>query len=59
MLSENGEARLIDVSPVESKQLGSVQILNDTCWSHPIIADGRIYVQNSVEMICSELPQQF
>lgn|GEM_PF-4473147 len=57
MLSEDGEVRLIDVSPVESKQLGSVQILNDTCGNHPIIACGRIYVRNSVELVCLELPQ--
>lgn len=57
MLSEDGEVRLIDVSPVESKQLGSVQVLNDTCWNHPIIAGGRLYVRNSVEMVCLELPQ--
>lgn len=57
MLSEDGEVRLIDVSPEESKQLGSVQVLNDTCWNHPIIAGGRLYVRNSVEMVCLELPQ--
>ena len=55
LLSEDGIVHLIDVSPSESKEVGSVQVLNDTCWNHPVIAGGRLYVRNSAEMVCLAL----
>ena len=48
--SEDGELILLAADPEKNRELGRLQALKGTTWNHPVIAHGRLYVRNAVEM---------
>ena len=36
--------------------LENFKVLTGKTWNHPVVRDGRLYVRNSAEMACFELP---
>jgi outer membrane protein assembly factor BamB len=55
ILSAKGELALVATAPSEFKQLSIFQAISGKTWNHPAIANGKIYVRNSVEMACYDL----
>jgi hypothetical protein len=55
VISETGEAVLVDANPEQHKELGRFPAIHGKTWNHPTIAHGRLYVRNAEEMACYEL----
>jgi outer membrane protein assembly factor BamB len=55
VVTEEGEALLLEADPARHKELGRFRALEDKTWNHPVIAHGRFYVRNAEEMACYEL----
>ncbi|MEO1529700.1 MAG: PQQ-binding-like beta-propeller repeat protein [Planctomycetota bacterium] len=55
ILSESGELVLLKVNSEELDLLHRFPALNGKTWSHPVIANGRLYVRNSVEAACFDI----
>ena len=55
ILSETGEADLIQANPAGHKELGRFQALEGKTWNHPVIAHGMLFVRNSAEAACYQL----
>jgi outer membrane protein assembly factor BamB len=55
VLSETGQAVLLEADPQRQRELGRFQALTGKTWNHPVIAHGRLYVRNAEEMACYEL----
>jgi outer membrane protein assembly factor BamB len=53
--AESGEVALVAADPDRHTELGRFQAIEGKTWSHPAIADGRLYVRNAQEMACYEL----
>ena len=52
-LTENGELVSATLDPTAYHELGRMQILANTCWTTPTVANGRIYVRNDRgDMVC-------
>ncbi len=56
VISEAGEAILLEANPHEQHELGKFQALSGKTWNHPVLTNGRLYVRNAEEMACYELP---
>ncbi len=56
VLSEKGEVVLLKASPDEETEIASFQAIRGKTWNHPVIAHGKLFVRNSGEMACYELP---
>jgi len=61
-LTEGGNLRIAEASPVGYRELGRGQILTSRCWAVPVLADGKIYARNSTftrsnpgKLVCVEL----
>lgn len=55
VMTESGQAVLLEANPDGHKELGRFQAIQGKTWNHPIIAHGRLYLRNSEEMACYEL----
>jgi outer membrane protein assembly factor BamB len=55
VLSEKGELALIDARPQEPGEEFRFQAIEGKTWNHPVLAQDRLYVRNSVEMACYRL----
>ncbi len=55
VLSEAGEAVLIEAVPDEHRVIARIQAIEGKTWNHPVVAGGRLYVRNSDEAACFEL----
>lgn len=55
VLGERGKLSLVEASPAEFKEIGSMQIFDGICWSSPSLANGKLYLRNQKEMICFDL----
>ncbi len=55
VLSETGEAALVEAKPEAYKQLASFQALNGKTWNHPVISHGKLLVRNGEEIACYAL----
>jgi outer membrane protein assembly factor BamB len=55
VISDKGEAVLLDVSPAGLVERGKFQALTGKTWNHPVIANGKLFVRNGEEMACFEL----
>ncbi len=56
ILSEDGEVVLVDATPEGFNERARFRALTGKTWNHPVIAHGRLFVRNSEEMACYELP---
>jgi outer membrane protein assembly factor BamB len=55
VLSEQGEAALVEASPQGQRQLGRFQALQGKTWNHPVLAHGKLFVRNGEEAACYQL----
>jgi outer membrane protein assembly factor BamB len=58
ILSEQGEVSLVEASPAAHKRLGKFKALEGKTWNHPVLAHGKLFVRNGVEMACFELKEE-
>lgn len=54
--AESGHAVLLAANPDEHVELGSFKAIEGKTWNHPIVAGHRLYLRNSEEAACLELP---
>jgi len=57
VLSDKGKLALVEATPAEYREKGSVQALEGRCWTAPALADGRLYLRNHDEMVAYDLKQ--
>jgi outer membrane protein assembly factor BamB len=55
VLTEFGEAALVEASPDGHKELGRFQAITGKTWNHPVVAHGRLYVRNGKEAACYQV----
>jgi outer membrane protein assembly factor BamB len=55
VLSEKGEAVLVEPNPEKLVELGRFQAITGKTWNHPVIAHGRLYARNDEELACYDL----
>ena len=55
VLGETGEAVLLAARPDKHEEIGRFQAIEGKTWNHPVIAHGRLFVRNDVEMACYQL----
>lgn len=58
VLSEEGEAILVEASPEDLKEVARFPVLEGKTWNHPTIVGNRLYVRNAEEIACYELDLQ-
>ncbi len=58
VLSEKGEAILLEATPDEHRILSRIQAIEGKTWNHPVVVGGRLYIRNSDEAVCYELPKR-
>jgi hypothetical protein len=56
VLSEKGEVVLVPADPERHRELGRFQAIKGKTWNHPVVAHGKLFVRNSEEAACYELP---
>lgn len=57
VMSEKGEIVLLKADPSEHTEISKFVALEDRTWNHPVVVGNRLYVRNSQEAACYELPQ--
>ena len=56
ILSEAGDLVIAEATPTAFHEVSRTHVLDKTCWTRPVIADGRIYCRNSGgDLVCVEL----
>lgn len=55
VITEKGEAVLVEADPNEHHELGKFQAIEGKTWNHPTLVSGRLFVRNAEEMACYEL----
>jgi outer membrane protein assembly factor BamB len=58
VLSEKGQAALVEASPAGHKELARFQAIEGKTWNHPVVAHGKLFVRNGEEAACYELTPQ-
>jgi outer membrane protein assembly factor BamB len=56
VLTEKGAVSLVKTDPAAYTEVASFKAITGKTWNHPVIANGKLYVRNSEEMACFELP---
>jgi outer membrane protein assembly factor BamB len=54
VLNESGQLVLVAADPAKFTELGRLQVCGNT-WTHPALADGRLYVRDGRELQCLDL----
>ena len=54
--SEQGELVLLAADPKEHKELAKIEALEGRTWNHPVLVGNKLYMRNSQEAACYELP---
>jgi outer membrane protein assembly factor BamB len=55
MLEEGGELVLLEANPQEYKELCRAKVCGPDTWSHPALANGRLYIRDRRELICLQM----
>jgi outer membrane protein assembly factor BamB len=55
ILSETGEAALVDAKPDSYHEIGRFQAVNGKTWNHPVVAHGKLLVRNGEEIACYQV----
>ena len=56
ILSEKGNVVVLEATPEGHNKLAQFKALSGKTWNHPVIAGGRLFVRNSEEAACFDLP---
>lgn len=56
LISEEGELVLVKCDPSSYTQLGKIQALEGKTWNHPVVIGDRLYLRNSQQIACYQLP---
>ncbi len=56
LLEEPGDLVLVDPNPKQYRELARSKICGNT-WAHPALANGRLYVRDSKELICVQVAE--
>ena len=56
VLNEAGEVVLVQAAPDEYHEIAKFKAIDGKTWNHPVVAHGRLFVRNSDEAACFELP---
>jgi outer membrane protein assembly factor BamB len=54
VLAEDGQLILLKPDPARYSEIGRIQVCGNT-WSHPALADGRLYVRDGRQLFCIDL----
>jgi outer membrane protein assembly factor BamB len=57
VLSEKGEAALVEANPDGHKERGRFQAIEGKTWNHPVVAHGKLFVRNGEEAACYQLAE--
>jgi outer membrane protein assembly factor BamB len=52
---ERGELALVEATPAAFRELGRITAFEDRTWNLPVLANGRAYLRNHLEMVCYDL----
>jgi outer membrane protein assembly factor BamB len=55
VISESGDAVLVEANPKEHRELGRIHAIDGKTWNHPVISRDRMFLRNAEEMACYEL----
>jgi outer membrane protein assembly factor BamB len=55
VLTEKGEVVLVPATAEKPDERGRFQAIEGKTWNHPVVAEGRLYVRNGIEMACYQL----
>jgi outer membrane protein assembly factor BamB len=59
VLTEKGAVALVNADPKKRTEVARFQAIQGKTWNHPVIAHGKLFVRNGVEMACFQLnPEQ-
>jgi outer membrane protein assembly factor BamB len=56
VLSETGEAALVDAAPDAYRERAKFEAIEGKTWNHPVIAHGKLFVRNGEEIAAYALP---
>ena len=52
MLTDNGELVLLEANSKEYSELARAKVSGPETWSHPALANGRLYIRDKTDIIC-------
>ncbi|MGI9471061.1 MAG: PQQ-binding-like beta-propeller repeat protein [Rubripirellula sp.] len=53
---ERGQLVLLKADPEEHEELAEIQAMEGRTWNHPVVVGDRLYLRNSQESVCYQLP---
>ncbi|MEQ1827495.1 MAG: PQQ-binding-like beta-propeller repeat protein [Pirellula sp.] len=56
VVSEKGELVLLRADPEKLQELYKISVMDGKTWNHPVVVRDRLYLRNSEEAICFQLP---
>jgi outer membrane protein assembly factor BamB len=54
-LSQEGQLQIIPATPAPAEPVSKVSILDDRCWTVPVICNGQLYARNLERVVCLDL----
>lgn len=54
--SEEGDLVLVKADPAKHNEVGKMKAIEGRTWNHPVLIGNRLYIRNSQEAACYELP---
>jgi outer membrane protein assembly factor BamB len=58
ILSETGEAVLLEANPKAYTELGRFQALEGKTWNYPVVSGGKLFARNAEEMACYDVSEK-
>jgi outer membrane protein assembly factor BamB len=55
VLGDRGRLVLVEATPEQYRELGSLQVFESRTWTAPALADGRLYLRDHEELVCVEV----
>ena len=55
VLSDRGKLLLVEATPDQYTEKGSVQAMDGQSWTAPVLSNGRLYLRNHIEMVAFDL----
>ncbi|MBI3410735.1 MAG: PQQ-like beta-propeller repeat protein [Planctomycetes bacterium] len=57
VVTEKGAVALVEATPDEHREIARFQAIEGKTWNHPVVAHGKLFVRNSEEAACFQLPE--